>query len=349
MILDADLDRQEWLQAWELSGREPFAHPAYLELFAGAGSRAVALVGGRPKSPWLLPLIVRPLRDIPGLDSDLYDATSPYGYGGPFSPEAVDGEAVLGEALRWMREFGICSAFLRLSLDANLQPGKRSDSVEVRDTAENIVVDLAKGEEALWMGYEHKVRKNVNKARRCGCVVRRLGGFGSVGGFLEVYEETMRRRGAAPWYRFGREFFDRLAETLDGTYSVFSVLDSDGIEVSVELVLEGDEYLYSFLGGTRAEAFPMAPNDLLKHEVALYGQRTGRRAYVLGGGYQAGDGIFRYKRSFAPTGVRSFRTARLIADRDQYVKLVEHRAPTNHAGDSYFPAYREPPSGGDAA
>lgn len=349
MILDAARDRREWLQAWEGSGREPFAHPSFSELFAGARDRAVVLVGGPPKSPWLLPLIVRPLRDILGLDADLYDATSPYGYGGPFCSEAADGDAVLDEALRWMRESGICSLFLRLSLETKIQPGRRSDLVEVVDTAENIVVDLVKSEDALWMGYDHKVRKNVNKARRSGCVVRHIAGFGSLRGFLEIYSATMERRAASSWYRFGEEFFERLAQTLDGTYSVFSVLDSDGIEVSVELVLEGDDYLYSFLGGTRAEAFPMAPNDLLKHEVAQYGQRTGRRGYVLGGGYQPGDGIFRYKRSFDPTGVRPFRTARLIADRDQYLELVERRPPANLAGDPYFPAYREPPSAVDGA
>ncbi|NJC81139.1 GNAT family N-acetyltransferase [Planosporangium mesophilum] len=349
-VLEADTDREEWLEWWRRCGREPFAHPAYCRLLAGDAGRPVALIlDGQPESA-LLPLVIRPLRDLPWADEELYDAISPYGYGGPFFPGTPGrgrryAESVLAELADWVVRAGLCSVFLRLSLESDMAVGIRTPQTEVVDVSENVVVDLRRTPEELWANYEHKVRKNVKKAARAGCSVRREDRLNDVDGFLQVYGETMRRRGAAAYYHFDRTFFTTLSEELAGSYSVFSVLDDTGRVVSVELVLESDAHLYSFLGGTRAEAFPMAPNDLLKHEVVLYGRRTGRQGFVLGGGYERGDGIFRYKRAFDPGGVRTFRAVRMVGDPARYTSLVQNRARragSLPAGDSFFPAYREP-------
>ncbi|GAB1642992.1 GNAT family N-acetyltransferase [Krasilnikovia sp. MM14-A1259] len=336
-VLESVADRHRWLRLWQECGREPFAHPAYGELFAQPGERPVALVTERDNGFALVPVILRP---IPAATS-LYDAVSPYGYGGPFRRGDVCADSVLADVEAWLAREGLCSAFLRLSLDVEVSgaPG-----TTVADVADNVVVDLRRDEEEIWRGYEHKVRKNVKKALRAGCTVRRDDRMPDVDAFVEVYAATMHRRDAAAWYHFDRDFFAQLAESLTGNYSVFWVHDGDGRVVSVELVLESDDYLYSFLGGTHEDAFPMSPNDLLKHEVSLHGQRTGRTGFVLGGGYQRGDGIFRYKRSFDPRGVRSFRAARMIGRRDRYDALVdEHSRRSGSAPNGgFFPAYRAP-------
>jgi hypothetical protein len=343
-ILDATDDQDSWLERWQACGREPFAHPSYSRLFAGSDERALALVVENDAGFAMLPLIVRPVPAALGADTGLLDAISPYGYGGPFLSGAIDVEQVLIEVEDWAAREGICSAFLRLSLDLTLPAQIRMERADVTETGENVVVNLLRSPEELWTNYEHKVRKNVKKALRAGCSVRRDDRLEDVDTFLNVYEATMQRRDAAQWYRFDRAFFAQLADGLAGSYQVFSVLDADGKAVSVELVLEGDDYLYSFLGGTLQEAFPMSPNDLLKHEVASYGQQTGRRGYVLGGGYQKDDGIFRYKKAFDPRGIRAFRTARVVGSRHRYDALVAvHSQKSGHAPDgSFFPAYRAP-------
>ncbi len=343
-LLDAVTDRTLWLDRWSRSGREPFAHPSYGQLMAGPGERPVALVVQQGHSWALLPLIIRRLPDSLRAGGELSDAISPYGYGGPFFSGAFDVEALLAELEQWTLGSGLCSTFLRLSLEVELKPGVRTRHTEVVDVADNIVVDLAATPEQIWANYEHKVRKNVKKALRSGCSVRRDDRLDDVEAFLAVYGSTMRRRGASAWYHFDGSFFDQLGRDLVGCYSVFWVLDPSGRAVSVELVLESDGYLYSFLGGTLEDAFPMSPNDLLKHEAVLHGQRTGRKGFVLGGGFEKGDGIFRYKRAFDTRGVRSFRTTRVTGDRDLYHRLVDsrRRAAGRDIGDSYFPAYRAP-------
>jgi hypothetical protein len=343
-VLDALADHDIWMERWRSCGSEPFAHPAYGRLFAGADERALALVVEDSSEFALLPLLVRPVPASLGADAGLLDAISPYGYGGPFLSGPLDAEQVMIEVEDWAAEEGLCSAFLRLSLDVHLPLPIRTERTDVTETAENVVVNLRQSPEQLWTNYEHKVRKNVKKALRAGCSVRRDDRLENVDSFLEVYDATMQRRNAAQWYRFDRAFFAELADGLAGSYSVFSVLDAADKVVSVELVLQSDDYLYSFLGGTLQDAFPMSPNDLLKHEVAAYGQRTGRRGYVLGGGYQKDDGIFKYKRAFDPHGIQGFRTARVVGSKERYDALVA--AHTHQAGPaadhSFFPAYRAP-------
>jgi hypothetical protein len=117
--------------------------------------------------------------------------------------------------------------------------------------------------------------------------------------------------------------------------------------VSSELVLCSAKHVYAFLGGTRQEAFPLRPNDLLRHRTALWAMEQGKRAYVLGGGYQPGDGILRHKRAFAPGGEVPFRVAGLVHDRESYLDLATRRAAHAAARGQewapragFFPAYR---------
>ena len=115
--------------------------------------------------------------------------------------------------------------------------------------------------------------------------------------------------------------------------------DEDGTVVSTELVLRGDRTCYSFLGGTRQEAFPMSPNDLLKHDVIEHAAAAGLEHYVLGGGYQQGDGIFRYKKAFDPTGTVPFHGVQLVPDADAYEAACSAASAPDT---SFFPRYRAP-------
>lgn len=352
-LLDADADEPEWLALWQRTGREPFAHPAYGRLFAAPGDRAALVVVGSDAAPSLVPLILRGRGNLPWLadeDDRVLDATSPYGYGGPY-PATGDLAGVLRALQGWATEAALATVFLRLSLDVDVSAdldAADAGTVQVVDTADNVVVRLDRSADDIWAGHEHKVRKNVKKAVRAGCTVERDDNLRLLDDFVAIYGSTMQRRRAAAWYRFDREFFARLGVELAASYSIFAVRDPDGAVVSVELVLESDRYLYSFLGGTLAEAFPLAANDLLKHAVIEHGRTTGRQGFVLGGGASPGDGIFRYKRAFDPAGVRVFRTARLITDPVRYERWSRRRAALGHPAGTpgqFFPAYRLPPTG----
>jgi lipid II:glycine glycyltransferase (peptidoglycan interpeptide bridge formation enzyme) len=217
---------------------------------------------------------------------------------------------------------------------------------DVVEDRPNVVRSLGLDVAAIWRDYAHKVRKNVKRARSLNLRVVLDERGEHLDEFLQLYYSTLDRRQAESNYYFPREFFERLCSSLKSQFVFFHVF-SGGAVVSTELVLVSQHNIYSFLGGTREEAFEMRPNDLLKHELILWGKRAGKRAYVLGGGYAIRDGVYRYKLGFAPSGAVPFRTGHIVFDPVAYDQLVEARRAWEsdqcrpwqpRAG--YFPAYR---------
>lgn len=347
-VLDASRrsDYKEWLDAWRAwPQREVMAHPDYVRLFARPVDRSLCVVetGGRTRV--LLPLIARPLKaETWAGHSKSWGAVTPYGYGGAFlcADEVVDA-AAFGEAFQEVeRSLQLVSLFVRFSLFSEQVVGYPFEQVTV---AGNVVVPLA-APEVMWTKYAHKVRKNVKRARANGVMVEVDSEGRRLGEFHRIYASTMERRNADGAYRFSAAFFGELLEKLSGSVVLFHAV-SEGRVISTELVLVSERRLYSFLGGTDAGYFELRPNDLLKHEVCAWGYGEGKEHFVLGGGYCSEDGIFQYKKSFAPDGVVPFVVGRRVSDRMAYDALVVARREYEASrGDSwvpreeFFPAYR---------
>lgn len=339
--------RARWLAQWmACSVREIAAHPDYAALFAGSGREAVCAIWQTPVSSVLFPLILRRIDAEPwGEGSAAVDFESPYGYGGPFASGQANSEQVrFWDAFdSWARGANLVSGFARLSLFPEQLCALRG---EVRAVQENVVCSLELDDEDLLRSYEHKVRKNINTARRASLRVEFDEEGTHLAEFCEIYESTMERRDAQAHYRFPTVFFRTITERLRGHFIFAHVFEGNTI-ISTELILLSPQSMYSFLGGTREERFQVRPNDLLKHEAIRWGRATGRKHFVLGGGYGGQDGIFRYKRAFAPNGVRPFSVFQRIWSLELYDELVARRAAWEakrgshwaERGD-FFPGYR---------
>jgi len=274
-----------------------------------------------------------------------YDIVTPYGYGGPVVLECTDIEKLM-EAYReafteYCLQNNIVCEFIRFHLFDNVDV-RQNYYGETINVLDNVVVDTDLDYEAIWMNYEHKVRQNVRKAKNSGlemCIEQNLD---HLDGFLDIYYATMDRNQASAYYYFKRSYFEDIARLLPENYMYFHVM-KDGRVISTELVLCSDEYAYSFLGGTDQEYYAMRPNDFLKDAIIRWCSRTGRKHFVLGGGYHKDDGIYRYKRSFTKAPDVAFFVGRAILNKSVYDRLVELRAeeePGFDRGSSYFPLYR---------
>ncbi|WP_158862991.1 GNAT family N-acetyltransferase [Leifsonia sp. AG29] len=345
-VLDAAVaaDRQVWLEQWsEWPDREVQAHPSYVSLFADGDDRALAASWNSDAGTVLFPFVLRTIRVGEARDPGdaLSDIVTPYGYGGAFSWNAADRADLAARFWAafadWASDHRVVSEFLRLSLfEESVLPYPGA----LEHKQDNIVVDVSLIEDDLWRSFDHKVRKNVNKARRSGIRIEVDETGARFAEFARIYESTMERRSADRGYYFEPDFFDSIHRGLPGHFAYFHALDGETV-VSTELVLLSSNSGYSFLGGTREESFASRPNDLLKVEIMRWLAQTGRRWFVLGGGYQAGDGIFRYKRAFAPEGVRPFTVGTRVVDPDVYGALTRDRFGGAVPEDiGYFPAYR---------
>lgn len=158
--------------------------------------------------------------------------------------------------------------------------------------------------------------------------------------FLSIYRHTLTRNQADGFYYFKDRFYEAIHKGLQGNFLYAHTL-KEGQVISTELLLYNQTYLHSFLGGTLENFYEYRPNNVLKHEIILWAKRKGIRYFLLGGGYREGDGIFRYKRSFAPRGVMDFWIGKKIHDQ-KTVAMLEQGLPQKKEDDSqgYFPSYR---------
>ncbi|WP_309109455.1 GNAT family N-acetyltransferase [Zhihengliuella sp.] len=289
--------------------------------------------------------IVRPVESP---DGDVYrDIVSPYGYGGAYvrgTLSELQKVEFWSRFERWLSNTGIVSQFVRLDVDLERllpHPG------EVRTSAFNIVRTLDIAPDELWTDFEKKVRKNYKKAERSGVNVIEDPRGRHLADFLRIYEGTMDRRNAGEQYYFDETFFKSLISNLPENVVFFHAVLGGAI-VSTELVLTSSDRLFSFLGGTDSAAFDYRPNDALKVGIMRWGIENGFRSFVLGGGARPGDGIERYKRSFAPSGAVPFWTGRITHNKEAYAELVAQRmndfvaANVEWKESTYYPAYRTP-------
>jgi len=329
-------------------GREIWAHPDYSTLFVGPYETPILLFYENRDRRVIFPLVLRPIPPSLAGTDDLFDLVGPYGYGGPYvdpkgCSECPDFWAAIEE---WARSTRCVSLFSRLDLDPSLL---LPDIPAAMTVAMNVVRGLDLSEHDLWLDFDHKVRKNVKRAIREGVELAIDQNGDSLDEFLAVYHSTLRRRGAAGSSFLPRSFFERLVATLKGHFAIFNALH-DGSVIATELVLLSEKRAYSFLGGTLDQHTSKRPNDFLKYEIIRWARAMGKSEFVLGGGFVSGpnkgnDGIFNYKKSFAPRGIRPFRVMRWILDQQRYAELVyAWEAAAGVATDpldGYFPAYRK--------
>lgn len=275
-----------------------------------------------------------------------YDIVTPYGYGGPKTDNVSDIDKLMGaykEAFtQYCKEKHIVCEFIRFHLYDNIDVREHYYG-ETLHLLDNVVVDTTGDfDEKIWKSYEHKVRKNVNKAVKNELQIIIENNLDHLDDFLHIYEETMDRNNADSYYYFGRKYFEDIAALLPDSFMYFHVV-KDGKVVSTELVLCSDDYAYSFLGGTLTDYYEFRPNDFLKNEIIKWCNRTGRKKFILGGGYHKEDGIYKYKRCFTPDPDVPFYVGRYIFDKNIYDKIIEARkaVDSSFTGESsYFPAYR---------
>ncbi|HEV2790585.1 MAG TPA: GNAT family N-acetyltransferase, partial [Solirubrobacterales bacterium] len=150
-------------------------------------------------------------------------------------------------------------------------------------------------------------------------------------GFLDVYEQTMRRAAAAPHYFFAPAYFDRVLEA-DRTWLALAH-GPDGDLAAASIAAVSDGYLHYYLSGSADSHLRAAPmknvvTRLVEHSVGL------GLPLNLGGGISPGDALEEFKRGFANRR-QPWLTSELICDARKYARLSEGR----EAG-GFFPAYR---------
>jgi Acetyltransferase (GNAT) domain len=262
------------------------------------------------------------VRAIPG--TDVYDATTPYGYGGPVGKGDFHGAYE-----RWCVSRSIVSTFVRFH---PLYENHR-DAPYASFASATVGWPL---EGDLLAGMHGKHRNVVRKAQKAGVAVDVTAAPDDLSAFAALYEQTMRRQDASDYYFFPPEYWERLT-ALEGNLVRFDSL-ADGEVVASALCLRGDRWLHYHLGATANSARDLGASNLLLYTAALWGQAQHLEEFHLGGGAGAKeDSLFAFKQRFSPEGRREFWVGKLVHDEDAYRRL-SGGAEIDY--ESFFPAYR---------
>jgi hypothetical protein len=151
--------------------------------------------------------------------------------------------------------------------------------------------------------------------------------------FLAVYEQTMRRTGAAERYFFGADYFE-LVLSSPRTWLALAHAPDGGL-AAASILARSDGFLHYFLSGSADSHLRDSP---MKNVVAALAELSGEEQMPLnlGGGISRGDRLEEFKRGFANREQPWF-SSEVVCDQEAYARLSRGRG----AGE-FFPAYRAP-------
>jgi hypothetical protein len=152
-----------------------------------------------------------------------------------------------------------------------------------------------------------------------------------------VYERTMRRAGASPFYFFPQHYWDALR---GGVGLVRVDVRRRGELLASVLGMGEPPWLHYHLGASTDAARGTGASHLALYSLACWGREHGFATLHLGGGVGGReDSLLEFKLRFAPQGRVGVSIGKAVHDLDAYLRL------TNAAAvdwDAFFPAYREP-------
>lgn len=347
-------DWQSWL---DRSYRYDFYHlPSYhlMSELNGEGE-AKLLVYSCETHFVAIPILLRPIREIDGLDLDIdgmawCDVSSVYGYAGPvFSHEQMPKEIRRSshEALTdTLRDLKVVSVFSRLHPLIG-QEAFLSGLGEIQWLGDTVSVDLTLSPQEQRTRYRKDHKYGVNKLVRAGVIVEEDTDWTYLDEFIRIYHDNMERVDAQEYYLFDKSYFLNLRKYLGRRLHLFHCWLEGRIVCSGLFVLCNGIVQYH-LSGTNSNDLDLSPMRLLIDGVRRWATMREAEVFFLGGGLGAqSDSLFDFKAGFSDRR-HAFALWKWILYPHVYQKLVEAKEQHDLSkgksliSPSYFPEYRAP-------
>lgn len=278
-----------------------------------------------------LPLILRKVGD-----TDYFDATSAYGYGGPWTAGYPSLAGFIEHFNKWASSNNILSTFLRFHpLIGNADAF--SALVPLRVVGPTAGWNLQKTQ-ALVEGMAKDHRKTFRRGQRSGVEVRLSVNPTQIDDFVRLYEMSMTRVIAKDFYRFSSSYWDSLRDDL-GNSSVLVEAVFENRVVAAVWCLYGQSYLHYHLSGTSDEGRKLGGAVMCRLAAAEWGQRNGLTIAHSGGGLGGADSsLLSWKHKFdKDQPLYEFSVANLVHDEQLYAKVSEA-----YPKSDFFPPWRSP-------
>ena len=274
----------------------------------------------------------------------VYDSITPYGYGG-FLLEGDESEENIKSLwkpyVEKMKSENIVDNFVRYHpVLANAIPMKVCS--DVIDLGKTVSMDLS-SEDVIWKNIHSKNRNMIRKAEKNGIVIKHGQGLELFDDFIKIYNATMDKDNAEPYYYFKPKFYKSIHEDLKDNYEMFWA-EYEGKIIAMSIMIFANGRLNYHLSGSDLQYRNLAPSNLLLYKAAMWGMEKGMKTFHLGGGVGSGeDNLYKFKIAFNRFSDCQFSIAKHIFDNEKYDELVAERASCDAEFDKeskFFPLYR---------
>lgn len=255
-----------------------------------------------------------------------FDLETPYGYGG-FLLQGTFSEYVRlafeNEMMNYARRNNIVSQFVRFyPVYRNDIPYSKLTHSRVKYLKDTIYIDTT-NEDDIMKQMDSKNRNMVRKAVKCGITIFHDKGK-HLDEFIKIYEATMNHNEASSYYYFKRSYYEYLIEHMKEHIEFFYSVYENKI-IGASIFFYNQEFMHYHLSGIYIEYRSLAATNLLLYEAAKWANRQGIRLLHLGGGIEAEDSLFGFKKQFNKDGRLPFFVGRTIYDEKAYQTLLAIR------------------------
>ncbi len=268
----------------------------------------------------------------------LFDFITPYGYGG-WLVEGPDRDLLNKEYTDFCEKENVISEFVRFNPLLENWRGTDCEDIHLGDT---VFMDTSSAE-MIWQNISSKNRNVIRKAQKGGLNVYWSRDPEIITPFMEIYNATMDKDGAADYYYFGREFYESVLNDLKHNAMWFYAKLGNEI-AAIAIFLFCNEKMHYHLSASRKEYQYLAPTNLVLYEAALWAADNGYTRLHMGGGVgSAHDSLYKFKKAFNRGDDTEFHIGKKIFHKEQYEKLVKLRKEDVgfDTETRFFPAYRD--------
>lgn len=275
------------------------------------------------------------------LNMTVYDMITPYGYGGP----NISGDSKIITDFR--KEFHLyCEQENIVSEVITFHPMIKNalameNYCDLQFIRKTTAVDLTDELETIRQNYSSMTKRNIKKARRNGLVCQEVAKTPeNIELFFDIYNETMNRQQSTSFYYFPISVIEQqLLDTLISKSRLLFVTYEEKV-IATTILLTSEHFAHYHLGGSDEAYLQLRPNNLIFDFMIELSKQDGCKLLHLGGGYEADDGLFKYKTSFTNNNTFDYYMGKNIINAETYKLLVDEKKQSIHFAESYFPQYR---------
>jgi len=347
MSLISLLDEHEWsnlLTLFPKTSLDVYFTPEYATLYeSGTNEGKVRCIKFENSEGFALyPYIEReiPLEITNG--KKLKDIVTPYGYGGPvLTNRSQEFLRSFNNAVDdFFMDMGYISEFIRFH--------PILENHKLRDCTTSLVhrtfgVDFSKEEADNLEFWHNSMKRGVKKAEKSGLeiTVEPLGAK-NLDTFVKIYNATMKRRNARPYYFFSESYWSLMLSLGQKGESILANVLYNGKVISSAIFLIWDRiYIHYHLGGSNEDYLNLRPNNYLFWNIEKWAAKNKFRILFLGGGVKESDGLERFKSGISNVSF-DFYVGKKVFN-EKIFHLLNERAKRlseqNYDAD-FFPPYR---------